>query len=351
MWRQPPRGPRSEATPRQRRVWAVARDSDLAYIGNAEGHPLFRIRKGRRGKQLSRAILKKANPRYTFPVRTRPWEITLAAAPIEVDVTLDELDSPTPASTEQCNQIARDSSIHTVTLFALSASSSGDVLKLAGTGTLIAYKEANYILTASHVWRDVLEKADRLGITLREIYDHRCLMETETIVASGPAMPNAWNEWGPDIVFLRIPTVRVGEIKAFRAFHRLPSEEKSWPKGEHTEARLLVGVPEALGTYKQNHASVQMMHLWVAPPTHHARNGFDYLDVEARLPLPSKVESFGGMSGGGLWKVKIYSDPVTGKIDSEAILDGMAFWARDVKDGSGVVRCHGPESIRSALTV
>ena len=265
-------------------------------------------------------------------------------------MTLDELDSSTPASTEQWNQIARDSSIHTVTLFALSASSSGDVLKLAGTGTLIAYKDANYILTAAHVWHDVLEKADRLGITLREVYDHKCLMETETIIASGPDRPNAWNEWGPDVVFLRIPTVRVGEIKAFRAFYRLPSEEKSVLKGEHTKSHLLVGTPEALGTYKQNHASVQTMHLWVTPPIRYARNGFDYLDVEARLPPPSKVESLGGMSGGGLWKVKIYSDPVTGNIVSEAALDGVAFWERDVKDGSGVVRCHGPESIRSALT-
>jgi hypothetical protein len=227
----------------------------------------------------------------------------------------------------------------------------GDVLKLAGTGTLIAYDGAYYILTAAHVWHNILKKADKLGITLRETYDHACLIETTTIVAFGPDIPSDWTEWGPDIVFLRIPAVRVGEIKAFRVFYSLPSERKSAFRGEHTEARLLLGTPEALGTYSQNHASVQMMSFWVAPPTCHARNGFDYLDVKARLPPPSNVESFGGVSGGGLWKVKVYGDPATGEIHSEAILDGVAFWEQDVKGGSGVVRCHGPESIRFALTM
>jgi hypothetical protein len=271
--------------------------------------------------------------------RAKADEGTVAAT--EANVTLDELDSSTPESTEQWNRIARDSSIHTVILFALFTPPAGDVLKLAGTGTLIAYKDAHYILTASHVWHHVLKRADKLGITLRENDDHTCLLETRTIVASGPPMPAPWNEWGPDIIFLRIPAARVGEIKAFRVFYSLPPEEKSAFRGEHTAARLLVGTPEALGRYTQNHASVQMMHFWVAPPTCHARNGFDYLDVAARLPPPSDVESFGGISGGGLWQVKIYSDPATEKIDSEAILEGVAFWAQDVSVGSGVVRCHG----------
>jgi hypothetical protein len=269
----------------------------------------------------------------------------------EENMTLDELDAKTPEATEQWNRIARDSWIYTVTLFALSTPPTGDVLTLAGTGTLIAYKDAHYILTAAHVWHNALKKADHVGITLRETYDHTCLMDPATIVASGPPVPSDWTEWGPDIVFLRIPAVRVGEIKVFRVFYSLASEEKSLFKGEHTEARLLLGTPEALGTYKKNHASVQMTPFWVAPPTCSMHNAFDYLDVNARLPPPSDVNSFGGVSGGGLWRVKVYSDPATGEIHSEAILNGVAFWAYEVKGGAGTVRCHGPESIRVALTM
>ncbi len=98
-------------------------------------------------------------------------------------MTLDELDASTPEATAEWNRIARDNWIYTVTLFALSHTPEGDLLSLAGTGTLVAYGDAHYILTAAHVWHEVLKKADKVGITLREVHDHTCLMETQTLVA------------------------------------------------------------------------------------------------------------------------------------------------------------------------
>jgi hypothetical protein len=276
-------------------------------------------------------------------------EKLFAVALMEVDVTLDELDESTPAATEQWNRIARATWMHTVSLFALSASPIGDVLTLAGTGTLIFYKDAHYILTAAHVWHKVLKGADKVGITLRETYDHTCLIERENIAVSELQKPSSWTEWGPDLIFLRIPDVRVGEIEAFRVFYSLGTQEKPVPGGEYTEARLLLGTPGALGIYRQNHASVQMTPFWVAPPVRHDHDGFDYLDVQARLPPPSTVDSFGGVSGGGLWRVKVYSDPATGQLDSIAILEGVAFYAFNVQGGAGTVRCHGLKSIDAAV--
>jgi len=263
-------------------------------------------------------------------------------------MTLDELDADTPESTAQWNRIARDNWMYTISLFALSASPMGDVLALAGTGTLIAYESGHYILTAAHVWHKVLKGADKVGITLRETYDHTCLLERQTIVVSGPPIRSSWTEWGPDLIFLRIPDVRVGEIEAFRVFYRLESKEKPVPGREYTEARLLLGTPGALGIYRQNHASVQMTPFWVTQPIRHDREEFDYLDVHARLPPPSTVESFGGVSGGGLWRVKVYSDPATGQLDSTAVLEGVAFYEFDVQRGTGTIRCHGRKSIDAA---
>jgi hypothetical protein len=40
-----------------------------------------------------------------------------------------------------------------------------------------------------------------------------------------------------------------------------------------------------------------------------------YLDVGAYVHDPSTVKSLGGVSGGGLWKVKIFIDPSTGEPD------------------------------------
>jgi hypothetical protein len=131
--------------------------------------------------------------------------ISLGVPYVNSVLTLDELDAETPEATEQWNRIARDNWMYTVSLFALSASPKGDVLALAGTCTLIAYESGHYILTAAHVWRKVLKGADKVGITLREIHDHTCLFEREAIVVSGPATMSSWTEWGPDVIFLRIP--------------------------------------------------------------------------------------------------------------------------------------------------
>ena len=60
------------------------------------------------------------------------------------------------------------------------------------------------------------------------------------------------------------------------------------------------------------------------------------------------MDSFGGVSGGGLWKVRVYSDLATGKLESVATLEGVAFYAFGVKDGAGMVRCHRLESVSVA---
>jgi hypothetical protein len=93
-------------------------------------------------------------------------------------VTLNELDALTSEATAEWNQIARDDWIYTATLFAWSHKPEGDLVSLAGTGRLVSYRDEHYILTAAHAWHQVLKRADRVGITLREVNDHSCLMET-----------------------------------------------------------------------------------------------------------------------------------------------------------------------------
>jgi hypothetical protein len=83
--------------------------------------------------------------------------------------------------------------------------------------------------------------------------------------------------------------------------------------------------------------------------TYHKHEGWDYFDVEARFRSPTDAQSFGGVGGAGLWKVQIYGDPSSDKIASTAILEDVAFYASNVSDGTGAIRCHGPKSIRRAM--
>lgn len=267
-------------------------------------------------------------------------------------MNLDEIESALDWSREDSREhwlkIIRDTGMYTVALFSVSDSPKGDLLNLAGTGTLILIGESHYILTAAHVWYKCLQPANMLGITLREVVDHKCFIATNLIAAFGPSKPSNWGEWGPDLVLLRIPPARIGEIKAFKVFYAFPVGGSPTIQRECIQTHLLMGTPHGLGKFKQDHASVQIIGTEVAVPGPQLHNSFDYFDLKTGVPQPAK--NFGGVSGGGLWRILIYPDPETGKIDSVAELKGVAFFEIDVVEGRGTVRCHGPESIRRAIS-
>ena len=156
-------------------------------------------------------------------------------------------------------------------------------------------------------------------------------------------------EWGPDIVYLRIPPAFVGTIKAYRVFYPLDVPSRVVSGSRVFESRLLEGTPAAYGAVKGAHGEVQIIGCIAWPIESHLKGEYDYIDVEAHLVKLAEGENFGGVSGGGLWKVLIYNDPVTGKIDSEAILEGVAFWQISVENGRGLIRCHGLKSIQAAM--
>ena len=94
----------------------------------------------------------------------------------------------------------------------------GRATLFAGSGTFIREGDRYFILTARHVWQDSLKNGDAVGVTLREVDDHRCFIETKAITPYGPALLTPRTNLGPDIVGLEIPPSAVGTIKAMRGF-------------------------------------------------------------------------------------------------------------------------------------
>lgn len=77
------------------------------------------------------------------------------------------------------------------------------------------------------------------------------------------------------------------------------------------------------------------------------RNGYDYLEPSAKLALSAVPSSFGGVSGGGLWEVRLSKTPA-GKLswDGRRYFRGVAFWESEIEGaGRRVIRCHGAKSI------
>ena len=72
-------------------------------------------------------------------------------------------------------------------------------LALAGTGTLVVVDKVHFILTARHVWDEVLSKADQIGLTLKPEIDHKYGVARKEFAVFGLPKPAEWNEWGPDL--------------------------------------------------------------------------------------------------------------------------------------------------------
>ncbi len=236
--------------------------------------------------------------------------------------------------------------MYSIGLFAVKASPQGDALRLAGSGTLVLIDGIHYILTALHVWHDVLKVSNQLGVTLREIVDHRHLIDISTIVPIGPVQGPQWTERGPDIVLLRIPDVYVGAIKAFKVFYNLSNDEPAPPPGNSLQTWFLMGVPGCTGTYTQNHASVEHIGAEVGFLNSKIDEPWDLCDVNFNASFLPPPKSVGGMSGGGLWKIFLHDAPTSDGFDCVEVLAGVAFWQFALDGTNRKVRCHGTESLR-----
>jgi hypothetical protein len=272
---------------------------------------------------------------------------------------LEEIESELRADPSELRErIVLDVGSFTVALLSVTGSGPAEKLQFAGTGTLVTDKVSHYILTAKHVWDEILDKAVKgakpvgVGITLRPDREHKFFIPREAIVPIGPAAPPQWNEWGPDLVFLRVPPAFLGRINAVKVFYPIDgfSKIKTEQEVHARELHLLMGTPKEKGQYTETFADLQI----IGMPQNiisqsHEKDGWDYLDLEMDLSLPNIPQSFGGVSGGGLWKVLVYRRPGSSKTSWMATLEGVAFHQSDPENDHRIVRCHGMNSIRKAF--
>ena len=242
--------------------------------------------------------------------------------------------------------VVRSLGDYTVALLAI-CNGSSERLALAGTGTLVVIEKAHFILTARHVWDEVLSKADQIGLTLKPEIDHKYAVAREEFAVFGLRKPAEWNEWGPDLILLRIPAESVGEIGRVKSYLNLQGRREI--NGEVLEVMVLMGTPAALGEFTDTHAELQITGMFLGPEKVQERDGFDYLDYEIDLSFPEVPRNFGGVSGGGVWSVYLYCSQ-EGEIDWKMSFHGTAFYQLPIVDEHRPIRCHGPNSIRAVLS-
>jgi hypothetical protein len=244
--------------------------------------------------------------------------------------------------------IISDIGCFTVALLGVFESPPQERLELAGTGTLVRLDNSRYILTARHVWDKVLQSARGVGITLKANTNHKFVMDTQSLTVLGPEPPQAFSEWGPDLALLRVPPEHFGTIDAYKSFYNLSKLKAVEPDWE-LETHVLMGTPWVQGSFTQTHADLNISGFFVWGVPTHTSGDLDYLDVSVDVSLPEMPHDFGGVSGGGFWKVMIRRSDSPVGIDWRNILEGLAFYQSAVVNGRRTIRCHGQASIQAAI--
>jgi hypothetical protein len=249
---------------------------------------------------------------------------------------------------EEWLQILHQLKWSAVGIVAVFETKDGQQVEQAGSGTLVAIDDARYVLTAAHVWDGVLKDASAMGFTMRLGRDlpSKFLIDIKAISRFALRRKRPWDQWGPDMILLRIPPQLCGTVEAFKVFYNLSAPKPTIETPDFIETWALLGAPQILGDFAQAHAHLHGRAFQVSLAQSHHHDGFDYVDVVAHWPSKETPPNFGGVSGGGLWRVRIFATPTTGTIDCTITLEGMAFYHLGNEGEQDTIRCHGPASLQ-----
>jgi hypothetical protein len=220
-----------------------------------------------------------------------------------------------------------------------------------GSGTYVEVSGQPAILAATHVW-ERLQRSELLSVGLSD-KAHAFFIPTDKIAAN--AIPRANDEWGPDLALLRLPLPHAAEISASRSYLNLDLQSQIRDgEGDPAEHDLLmvfgnVAEQAKLELDDQNKISMLRMGcqaLFSVREERHERDGYDYIDLGADRRLNGVPQDFGGVSGGGLWRLTL-SKSKTGQIDWDGHrrLVGVAYLQVIQSEERALVRCHGPQSL------
>ena len=219
----------------------------------------------------------------------------------------------------------------------------------AGTGTLVRIANSHYILTAAHVWEERLQSSRQVGLTLTPDIDHCSPIETSALAPFTLPNPGGLQEWGPDIVLLKIPAFLVGGIEAIKSFYPV-DKDKRQRKLAGVEYRFLAGAPGDFVKIAQLNTQLNVtVFLADLAPLPYTRGKYDYIDLKENVSLPGYPKTFKGVSGGGLWRVQVFGSADTGEVDWSCFLEGLAFYQLPAEDAHVIVRCHGEQTIQLAI--
>jgi hypothetical protein len=246
----------------------------------------------------------------------------------------------------------------------------------AGSGTFIKSDGIFGILTARHVIHNPKDRSrtfdfsitsdQQLGLSLINHRGHSFILPM-CVLSAVDVGPVVKDDAGPDISVIVLPEANVGSIAARKSFIDISilTEERIDKCSSANGVWYVAGFPQFYQRVSEfqpgpvRSTYIPMLTLRSEIRQWSQKDGFDYLQfgIDAlklvhtteRLGDVTTPNTFGGLSGGGVWKIPTKSSPNGGApllLPGEALLAGVAFY--EIRNEKGMLkelRCHGPRSI------
>lgn len=250
---------------------------------------------------------------------------------------------------------------YSVGLIGIDLRAGNEVPTQSGSGTLVDLDGRLCIVTADHVIGDIARR-DRLGLLIDwQGGLRRCVFERDALhfirLSRGPT-----DDVGPDLGAILLPPSgeNIASLRAHKSFYNLakridrfegsylPLGDGVWmPCGVLGEGTASLPPTDAFATVTGHWA---MMGISLAP-LESVRDGFDYLDLQADMGDADMPRTFGGVSGGGLWQVRIAKHPDDRLEIHEVVFSGVIFYQSAVVAGRRQLRSHGRMSVHERLAM
>lgn len=232
---------------------------------------------------------------------------------------------------------------------------------LIGSGTLVESDGVYGILTANHVI-EALTETGVIGLILSSVLfpaEHRYTLRVGHLkMVPVVRRPTYCESEGPDLGVVVLPSTYLGTIKARKSFYNLSSsrdEILTTPLANNIGIWFLCGSPSELTTEEDPRGGFgrvkRFYGLFGAGGVQkgYTSGKYDYLEFYVRCGKNQLPESYGGISGGGLWQVPIQRSP-DGKLKAkEPILSGVAFYQSSMANHMRSIKCHGRKSIYKVM--
>lgn len=240
---------------------------------------------------------------------------------------------------------------------------------IIGSGTFARVGERHGILTAHHVpnnprspFKFGPDSGDTLGISV-EATVHAFWLPLRYLVPHAIGEPKE-EEFGPDLMFLEIPpSAQLQTIRAKRSFWNISFRAQERTAICYSDTNCLWSIAGYPGEWRRDEAPSHGFGAVYGFPNligytgvenRLEKYGFDYFEVavdyRSQTPLPT---TFGGCSGGGLWRIPISlpaeNSPLEQLRTGDPVLSGVMFYETGLQRNRLFIRSHGAKSIYEVL--